>query len=437
MDCSLQMKIALQRIFVARLNCNGKAVANDSSIPFEILFPISTLQASSFSYPVHPSPPQRRSASGFREIGVATVVRKSFWRVIGLEVYEHMVGKVDFVGIQKAGKVDVLKGQELLRGLVSWNSLLRSQETGSGSIHAQEGAPEIQRQLNFGNRVVEVGLSRNSPSRSFSLFTEEVSGISPDAHQFLAKFHRLGPEIVDIQFILNVLTISLYSGFLKGASSIDQYLLIAKSIKFTSKIVHGEPFITDILVGPSSGGISLVVNDKGDTNPYRNMVLDAMRNDDAYYNDRVCSIVVIEEPSNLEASNFFKLLKAAEEPLWEGCTKQSKLSACVQLLNMKSNLNLTQNAFNKFTEFAKSCMPDDANLVSNFYDAKKFMRPLGLGYEKYDVCPNYCMLYYGVDAMKINCDLCGSSRYKPRNPTSKGSYKAEKQLRYFPLTPRL
>jgi hypothetical protein len=57
------------------------------------------------------------------------------------------------------------------------------------------------------------------------------------------------------------------------------------------------------------------------------------------------------------------------------------------------------------------------------------MRPLGLGYEKYDMCPNYCMLYYRADTMKINCDFCGSSRYKPRNPTSKGSNKAaEKQL---------
>ena len=69
--------------------------------------------------------------------------------------------------------------------------------------------------------------------------------------------------------------------------------------------------------------------------------------------------------------------------------------------------------------------------------AKKFMQPLGLGYEKYDVCRNNCMLYYGVDEMKIRCDFCGSLRYKPRNLTSKGSYKAEKQLRYFPLTPRL
>jgi hypothetical protein len=200
----------------------------------------------------------------------------------------------------------------------------------------------------------------------------------------------------------------------------------------------GEPYVAEpILVGPSSVGISHVVNDVCLQNPYRNLVMDAIGVGDAYSNDNVSSSMVAEELSNLEATNFYKLLKVAEEPLWNGCTKQSKLSACVQLLIMKSTLNLTQTTFNKFSDFTKSCMPNDENLVSNFYDAKKFMRPFERGYEKYDVCPNYYMLYYRADAMKINCDFYGSSRYKPRNPTSKGSNKVEMQLRYFPLTPRL
>jgi len=174
--------------------------------------------------------------------------------------------------------------------------------------------------------------------------------------------------------------------------------------------VHGEPYVAElILAGPSSIGMSHVVNDVCLENPYRNLIMDAMGVGDAFYNDNVSSPVVAGEIPNPEATKFFKLLKAAEEPLWDGCTKQSKLSACVQLLNMKSTLNLTQNAFNNFIDFTKRCMPNDENLVSNFYDAKKFMRALGLGYEKYDVCSNYCMLYYGADAMKINCDFCGSS----------------------------
>jgi hypothetical protein len=43
------------------------------------------------------------------------------------------------------------------------------------------------------------------------------------------------------------------------------------------------------------------------------------------------------------------------------------------------------------------------------------------------------MLHYGLYAMKINCDFCVSSWYKPRNPTSKGFIKVEKQMWYFSL----
>jgi len=33
-------------------------------------------------------------------------------------------------------------------------------------------------------------------------------------------------------------------------------------------------------------------------------------------------------------------------------------------------------------------------LKENFYAAKSMMKPLGLGYQKIDICPNFCMLYY-------------------------------------------
>jgi len=102
-------------------------------------------------------------------------------------------------------------------------------------------------------------------------------------------------------------------------------------------------YITEpILVEPSSVGISHVVNDVCLENPYRNLVMDAMGVGDAYSDDNVSSHVAAEELPNPETNNFYKLLKAAVEPLWDECTKQSKLSTYVQLLNMKSTLNLTQ-----------------------------------------------------------------------------------------------
>ena len=59
------------------------------------------------------------------------------------------------------------------------------------------------------------------------------------------------------------------------------------------------------------------------------MVLHAMGVGDAYSNDIVSSLMVAKELPNLEADKFYKLLKAAEESLWDVCTKQSKLSNCL------------------------------------------------------------------------------------------------------------
>ena len=63
------------------------------------------------------------------------------------------------------------------------------------------------------------------------------------------------------------------------------------------------------------------------------------------------------------------------------------------------------------------------------------MKPLGLGYQKIDTCPNFCMLYYLKNAELIECMTCGHSRYKPRTGMGK-TLMAYKKLRYFPITPR-
>jgi len=64
------------------------------------------------------------------------------------------------------------------------------------------------------------------------------------------------------------------------------------------------------------------------------------------------------------------------------------------------------------------------------------MKPLGLGYQKINMCPNFCMLYYLENAEMTECMTCGHSRYKPRTGRGK-TLVAYKKLRYFPITPRL
>jgi len=71
-----------------------------------------------------------------------------------------------------------------------------------------------------------------------------------------------------------------------------------------------------MLVGPSLVGISHVVNDVWLENPYRNLVLDAMRVGDENSNDMVSSLVVAYELPNPEATNFYKLLKVVWAVVW-------------------------------------------------------------------------------------------------------------------------
>jgi len=59
------------------------------------------------------------------------------------------------------------------------------------------------------------------------------------------------------------------------------------------------------------------------SNRYRNMVMDAMR----MSKGNTSEFPNIEEEPNTDATRFFDLLKDSDEPLWDGCTNHSKLSA--------------------------------------------------------------------------------------------------------------
>jgi len=122
--------------------------------------------------------------------------------------------------------------------------------------------------------------------------------------------------------------------------------------------------------------------------------------------------------------------------LWNGCTNHSKLSAVAQVFTIKSDHGLSETGYDKFIEWARSILPEGNSLKENFYAVKSMMKPLGLGYQKIDMCLNFCMLYYLENAEMTECMTYGHSRYKPRTGRVK-TLVAYKKLRYFPITPRL
>jgi hypothetical protein len=97
---------------------------------------------------------------------------------------------------------------------------------------------------------------------------------------------------------------------------------------------------------------------------------------------------------------------------------------------------LSEARYDKIIEWARSILPERNRLKENFYAAKSMIKPLSLGYQKIQICPNFCMLYYLENVKMTECMTCGHSCYKPRTGRGK-TLVAYKKLRYFLITFRM
>ena len=111
-------------------------------------------------------------------------------------------------------------------------------------------------------------------------------------------------------------------------------------------------------------------------NPYVDMVIDAM--DDDLSEDSEDQN--LDEDPNPPASKFYTLLRDVDEPLWDGCHKHTKLSAISQLLNLKSEFNMSESCYDRMIVIIKSMLPETEKLPENFYRSKKMVNDLGSGY---------------------------------------------------------
>jgi hypothetical protein len=117
----------------------------------------------------------------------------------------------------------------------------------------------------------------------------------------------------------------------------------------------------------------------------------------------------------------------------------------INLYNLKCMGGVSSTAFSTILEFINQLLPDDGGaLPVNTYEANKYLRGMGLGYEKIPACCNDCILFW-----KGNKDLdsyvkCGQSRWNDEieldddgQPISSTKRKPVKVLRWFPIIPRL
>jgi len=106
------------------------------------------------------------------------------------------------------------------------------------------------------------------------------------------------------------------------------------------------------------------------------------------------------------------------------------------VFTIKSDYELNKTDYDRIIECEKNMSPKGNKLKEKLYAAKSMMKPFGLGYQKIDTYPNFCILYYGEYANFMKCKTCQHALYK-LNIGKEMTLVGDKKLRYFSITLRL
>ncbi|XP_062100451.1 uncharacterized protein LOC133806357 [Humulus lupulus] len=138
---------------------------------------------------------------------------------------------------------------------------------------------------------------------------------------------------------------------------------------------------------------------------------------------------------NDERNTLPDLFAEAEKELYFGCTTFSILTFIVNLMHIKVMCGWSNKSFDLLLELLSKTFPKDNKIPRSYYDAKKMLRDLGLGYETIHVCEYDCALFGKENKNAERCPICGHERYKFQG--TKGKKIPHKKMQYFPITPRL
>lgn len=126
------------------------------------------------------------------------------------------------------------------------------------------------------------------------------------------------------------------------------------------------------------------------------------------------------------------LIKATETLLYYGSSKTT-LGALLEVMSLKERKGMNDSTFTEVVDLCKRTLPEPNTYPESYAAAKKALKDVGMGYEVFDACVNSCHLYYKEGAIFDQCPVCGTLRYTKND----GKKIPRKQVRYFPLTPRL
>ena len=187
------------------------------------------------------------------------------------------------------------------------------------------------------------------------------------------------------------------NSFWREASDIREHLICDGFQKgYTTWNLHGEPF-SSVRHGNFDGDdISGLLRD-----------LAAGLDDRGDFDD---DSSVLEPSAELLAIQ--KLVAENSKELCPNCKKYTQLCFLVRLLHLKLLGGWTDRSFNLLLDLLNDALPEGSTLPRNFYEAKKLVKSIGIGYQSIHACENDCMLYRKNDAKLDSCPKCKVSRWK-------------------------
>ncbi|KAJ9567557.1 hypothetical protein OSB04_003523 [Centaurea solstitialis] len=199
---------------------------------------------------------------------------------------------------------------------------------------------------------------------------------------------------------------------------------------------HGE--VTNI---PTASQLRLnmirnIASSSHNVNPVVNFVEDAFPFNERYnanesFAEEGTHACDVDDVASKVIDAYSKLLAEMNTPLYEGCIENS-LCTLLRAISLKEETGISIKAFDKYLGFQKSLLPTPNKLPKSYAEAKKILKGVGMGYEVIHACLNGCFLYYKEGDMHDQCPVCGLPRYE-----DVGNKVLMKNVRYFPLTPRL
>jgi hypothetical protein len=119
---------------------------------------------------------------------------------------------------------------------------------------------------------------------------------------------------------------------------------------------------------------------------------------------------VTEDSPTSEVEAFFKLLKPSKDLLHEH-RKVTLLAFITWMMAIKFKYFFSKNCYNDLVKLISDILPKAHKVPKDMNQSKKMMSALSLKYEKIDVCPDNCMLFWKEHANEKKFLECGQSRF--------------------------